>query len=118
MAVRNDTRRLALLLAMAIIVTAVVVPTCQMVGCTMGAMPFFGSNGLSVTAPCDGAYVVSSSPFAVVPPGATSLLLVLLASVVVAMPLLFSPVASGPVIVEVAEPPPPPTDPRGERLTV
>ncbi len=84
----------------------------------MGAMPFYGTEGLHLSAPCDGSYVVNSSPLGVVPSGIASLLLVLFTAVAVMAPLLFSPVASRPAIVEVAEPPPPPTDPRGERLRV
>ena len=118
MQIRDDIRKFALPLLLAVTLAVVLVPTCQMVGCTMSAMPFFGGQGLTISSPCNGTYVASSSPLGVIPSGADSFLLTLLAAVVVAMPLLFSSLRSRPLLVEVAEPPPPPEDPRGERFRI
>jgi len=116
--IRDDIRTFAMPLILAVVLAVVLIPTCQMIGCTMSAMPFFGGQGLTISAPCDGTYVTNSAPLGVVPAGAGSILLTLLAAVIVAMPLLFSSLRAQPVLIEVAEPPPPPEDPRGERLRV
>ena len=116
MQIRDDIRKFALPLLLAVTVAVVLVPTCQMVGCTMSAMPFFGGPGATVSAPCGGTYVSNLVPLGVLPAGFDALLLTLFAAVVTAVPLLFSSVSSRPLAVEVIEPPPPPEDPGGERL--
>ena len=118
MSVRDDIRKFAMPLLLAVTLAVVLVPTCQMVGCTMSAMPFFGGPGAAISAPCDGTLVINGSPLGVVPAGADALLLTALAAFVTATPLLFSLVTSRPLAVEVIEPPPPPEDPLGERLRV
>lgn len=116
--VSDDIRKFALPLLLAVTLAVVLVPTCQMVGCTMSAMPFFGGPGATISTPCDGTLVMNRAPLGVVPVGADALLLTLLAALVTAMPLLFSLVTSRPLAVEVIEPPPPPEDSLGTRLRV
>lgn len=116
MQIRDDIRKFALPLLLAVTVAVVLVPTCQMVGCTMSAMPFFGGPGAAVSSPCGGTYVANLAPLGVVPAGLDALILTFLAAVIALVPLLFSGVSSRPLAVEVIEPPPPPEDPRGERL--
>lgn len=97
---------------------AIMVPTCQMVGCNgMMPMPYFG-HGTAITPDCPGTLVSSSTPVGVVPSAADSLLLTLV-SALVAVVVLFAP--RQPVRLArafAATPPPPPEDPRGERLRV
>lgn len=97
---------------------AIMVPTCQMVGCNgMMMFPYLGGTPV-VHSVCPGTLVVSSTPVAVIPDAASSLLVTLMAAIVVAA-IVFSPrVAVRPVRIIDAEPPPPPADPLGERFRV
>jgi hypothetical protein len=107
------------LIALAIVVAfvAIVVPTCRMVGCSMGgAMPFGHSNMAGFFGDCGGTYVTSTAPSAVVPAGADALVLALVTAVFAALVLAKPPVVVQAVRVHDADPPPPPEDPRGERL--
>lgn len=122
MAFRSDMRRLLLPLIVVFAIVAVIVPTCQMVGCTapMRFLPLV-TTGLSITGPggCGGAFVFSNAPLAVPPTGADSLLLSLATGLAVAGAALFAPRADlTPVRVVRVELPPPPEDPRGERLLI
>jgi len=119
--IRNDIRSIALPLLMAIAVAAVVVPTCQMVGCDMsgGAMPYFGHiTGTAISAPCGGTTVTNQSPPGIVPSTADSLTLALSVAVLGVMALVVSPQTEESALVEVIEPPPPPDDANGERLRI
>jgi len=107
------------LVALTIIVAfvAVVVPTCVMVGCSMGgAMPFGHLDMTSLYSDCGGTYVTNTAPSAIVPAGADSLVLALVSAVLAAL-VLFRPAPTVQTIrVHASDPPPPPEDPRGERL--
>lgn len=97
---------------------AIMVPTCQMVGCNgMMMFPYLGDSPV-IHSVCPGTLVLSSTPTAVVPGGASSLLATLMAAIVVAA-VVFSPrVSMRPVRIMDAAPPPPPSDPLGERFRV
>lgn len=97
---------------------AIMVPTCQMIGCTgMMAIPR-AIGGPVFHNVCPGTLVVSATPTAVVPDGASSLLLTLMAAIVVAA-IIFTPrVSVRPVRIMDATPPPPPSEPLGERFRV
>jgi len=107
------------LIALAIVVAfvAIAVPTCRMVGCSMGgAMPFGNTDMAGFFGDCGGTYVSSSAPSAIVPAGADSLVLALVTAVVAAVALTKPPVLVQAIRVHDSDPPPPPEDPRGERL--
>lgn len=103
-------------------VVAVIVPTCQMVGCTapMRFMPLV-TTGLSISGPsdCGGTLVFGKTPIAVVPGGADSLLLTLSTALAVGVAALVVPrVELAPARVRRIEPPPPPEDSSGECLLI
>ena len=114
-------RKLIVPLIVAVAIVAVVIPSCQMIGCTMPMrfMPLI-TDGVSFTNPssCGGTFVFGNAPSAVVPSGANSLMLTLVAALAIAA-VLFSPrVEASPLRIVRVEPPPPPEDPRGERFLV
>jgi hypothetical protein len=119
-----NNRKALIAVAIAVAFVAVVIPTCRMVGCSMdmgsmGAMSMMNMGaGLGMSSTCDGEYLTTSTPLAVVPLGAESLVLTLLAAVMAAV-VLFSPqMVSRPVLIVDAAPPPPPEDPLGARFRV
>jgi uncharacterized membrane protein len=97
---------------------AIMVPTCQMIGCNGMMVIPRAIGGPVFHSVCPGTLVVSSTPAAVIPDSASSLLLTLMAAIVVAA-VVFSPrVSVRPVRIMDAAPPPPPSDPLGERFRV
>jgi hypothetical protein len=119
----TDIRRFALPLIMVVVLTAIAVPTCAMVGCDMdmgplGAMPFVPFNGPRAASTCGGEWVLNSTPAGTLPSGPDTLLLTFLAAFVAAVMVLAPQSASRPVLVRVSNPPPPPDDPLGERCRV
>lgn len=121
MTFRSYIRRFAVPLVAIVAIVAVIVPTCQMVGCA-GAMRFLMpiTDGLAITGPtdCGGMFVYSSAPLAVSPSGVTPLLLTLMAALAVLVPVLFTPRAEFAFASFVRMEPPPPDDPRGERIRI
>lgn len=119
---RTDMRKLVLPLIVVFAIVAVIVPSCQMVGCTapMRFMPLLtGVLGLGATSNCGGTFVFDKAPSAVVPSGADSLLLTLVAAVAIAVAALFAPPALARSLALVRiEPPWPPEDLRGQRLLI
>lgn len=108
------------LIALAIVVAfvAIVVPTCRMVGCSMGAMPFGEMEMPGFFGACGGTFVTSGAPSAVVPAGADSLT-VALVSLVLAAAVFFQPkVRAVHITMHPADPPPPPEDPLGMRQLI
>lgn len=108
------------LLALAIVVAfvAIVVPTCRMVGCSMGAMPLHMGDTAGFFSLCDGTYVTSNAPSAVIPSGADALVLALVAAVFAAVAAFQPSVRVVRITSHPSDPPPPPEDPRGMRLRV
>jgi hypothetical protein len=114
------TRKALIALAIVVAFVAIVVPTCRMVGCSMGgAMPlghmadvpgFFGS--------CGGTFVTSTAPSAVVPSGADALVLALLAAVIAAVAAFQPAVSVVRITSHPSDPPPPPEDPLGMRQLI
>lgn len=115
----ESTHRKALIaLAIVVAFVAIVVPTCRMVGCSMGAMPLGHMEMPGFFGMCDGTYVTSTAPSAVVPSGADSLSLALI-SVVLAAVAAFQPrLRAVRITSHPSDPPPPPEDPRGMRLLI
>ena len=110
---------LAIMMAM----VAVVLPTCQMVGCDMngagmGAMPFMPQGG--AYSDCPGQWVVNtSSSNGIVPSGIDSLTFSLLIAILAVGALFFAPQASlRPVAAYTGDPPPPLEDTFGARFRV
>lgn len=121
MPTRDNIRNVALPLVMAIIVVAVVFPTCQMVGCSMpgGAMPFFGHvTGTALSSPCGGTYVTNDNPLGIVPSTTDALTLALAVAVIGFMAFALPPRRDEPVCVEVIEPPPLPDVTDGTNLRI
>lgn len=114
----NKHRNTLLLVALAVVFVAVIVPTCRMVGCSMGGAASWGNNALSdgFYGTCGGTWVTNAAPFAAAPPVPFSLLLVLFAAFVAAIVLNAPAVAVERIHVHASDPPPPPEDPRGETL--
>lgn len=116
---RSVNNRALIAIAIVIAFVAIVVPTCRMVGCSMGTggmswghvetPGFFGS--------CGGTYVTNDAPAAVVPAGADSLVLALVAVLMLAV-LIAPPQLRVQQILAHSSDPPPPEDPRGERLRI
>jgi len=116
-----NSRKTIIALAIVVAFVAVVVPTCQMVGCSMdmGYMPFMhGQADFNISSMCGGEWVASQAPSGIVPAGADSLVLALVSAVVAAVLMLRPQLASRPVRIEEFTPPPPPEEPRGERFRV
>jgi hypothetical protein len=113
-----NNRKALIALAIVVAIVAIVVPTCRMVGCSMGgAMPWgHHADFVGIYSYCGGTYVTSSAPAAIVPAGADSLVLALVASVVAAVALIRPPLVVQTVSAHASDPPPPPEDPKGERL--
>lgn len=120
MAARIHNRKTLVALAIVIAFVAVVVPTCQMVGCSMtGSMPWgHHMEGFGFTSDCGGTYVTNSAPSAIVPAGADSLTLAVFAAVVAAVALSRPPLLVQAIRSHASDPPPPPEEPRGERFRV
>jgi len=113
----TQNRKALIALTIVVAFVAIVVPTCQMVGCSMGGgMPFGQMDGLGFFGTCGGTYVTSTAPSAVVPAGADSLVLALVTVVIAALALFKPPALIQTIRVHASDPPPPPDDPRGERL--
>ena len=121
MTFRTNMRKLTLPLILVVAVVAVIIPACQMVGCT-GSMRYLPliTDVTSFTNPssCGGTFVFDKTPTAIVPAGADSLTLTLVAALGVAAVLFAPRVEARPVRIVRIEPPPPPEDPRGERFLV
>jgi len=106
-----------LALVVAVVFVAIVVPTCQMIGCSMnGAMPFGHMDMPGFFGDCGGTYVTNSAPSAIVPPGADAAILAMLGALLTAIVLFRPPMLVQTIRVHESDPPPPPEDPRGERL--
>ncbi len=117
-----NMQRFMLPLAIMVAMVAVVLPTCQMVGCDMngmGAMPFMPQGG--AFSDCPGEWVVNtSSSNGIVPSGADSLTFsLLMALLAIVGVLFFAPQASlRPVVAYTGDPPPPLEDSFGARFRV
>lgn len=117
-------QRFALPLAIMVAMVAIVLPTCQMVGCDMngvgmGAMPFMPQGG--AYSDCPGEWVVNtSSSTGIVPSGVDSLTFsFLIALLAIVGTLFFAPQASlRPVVAYTGDPPPPLEDSFGARFRV
>ena len=117
-------QRFMLPLAIMVAMVAVVLPTCQMIGCEMngvgmGAMPFMPQGG--VYSDCPGEWVVNTSGSnGIVPSGADSLTFsLLIAMLAIVGALLFAPRASlKPIAAYSGDPPPPLEDSFGARFRV
>ena len=116
----RDNRTLVIAIASVLALVAIVVPTCRMVGCSMGGGMSWGApmSGPGFFSTCGGTYVASVAPSAIVPASADSLALALAAVVVLAV--LFAAPRPRAHVVRIGdgEPPPPPEDPLGTRLTI
>jgi len=108
------------LIALAIVVAfvAIVVPTCRMVGCSMGAMPLNGMGMAGFWGTCGGTYVTSTAPTAVVPSGADALTLALVSLVAAALMTFQPKVRVVRITSHPSDPPPPPEDPLGMRQLI
>jgi hypothetical protein len=113
-------RKTLLALALVFAFVAVVVPTCRMVGCSMGGAMSWGSGagGPGIFGTCGGTYITTATASAAVPPTTLSLLLALMAAAVAVVALSAPPVVVERITVHSSDPPPPPQDPRGERLRI
>jgi len=117
-----NMQRFMLPLAIMVAMVAVVVPTCQMVGCDMngmGAMPFMPQGG--AYSDCPGEWVVNtSSSNGIVPSGPDSLTFsLMLAMIAIVGGLFFGQQTSlRTVSVYTGDPPPPPEDSFGARFRV
>ena len=117
---RNDNRRMLLAVMLVIVVIAVAIPTCEMIGCDMGMCG--GMMGISTTPgpsfgnACGGTWLSSSSVAGTMPAEFLSILLVLIAAMAASV-MAFSPrVAFRMARLVEANGPPPPLEPRGERF--
>lgn len=119
MLARIDNRKMALILALVVVMAAVISPLCQMVVCEMVPGAMSHSAGATFTrAVCDLGSMASAAPSGVVPAGSQSLLLALTVLVGVAL-MVVSPPRQLRLLRAVAEDPPaPPEDPRGVRLII
>jgi len=117
-----DIRRFMLPLAIMVAMVAVVLPTCQMIGCDMngmGAMPFMPQGG--AYSDCPGQWVVNtSSSNGIVPRGLTSSTVsLLLAILLVAATPFFAPQTFRRLVAAyTGDPPPPLEDSFGARFRV
>ena len=117
-----NMQRFMLPLAIMMAMVAVVLPTCQMVGCDMngmGAMPFMPQGG--AYSDCPGEWVVNTSgPNGIVPSGANSLTFTLMLAILAVVGALFvAPQAAlRPVAAYTGDPPPPLEDSFGARFRV
>lgn len=110
------------MIAMAALVAfvAIVIPTCQMVGCSMsgGAMSWGNMSMPGIFGTCGGTYVVNQAPPAVIPPNAMTLVLALVAMLLLVPSLLTPRVHVQLISAHDSDPPPDPLDPRGESLRI
>jgi len=118
---RINMNRFLLPLAIMVAMVAIVLPTCQMVGCdmgTMGAMPFMPNGG--AYSDCPGQWVIgSSSAPGIVPGGMDSLAFAFLVALLAVVAVLLAPKASfRTVAVYTGDPPPPLEDSFGARFRV
>jgi hypothetical protein len=118
---RIDMSRFLLPVAIMVALVAVVLPTCQMIGCdmdAMGAMPFMPNGG--AYSDCPGQWVVnSSSTSGIVPSGPNALSFMLVLAILAVGAVLFAPQASQrSVVAYVGDPPPPDEDSFGARFRV
>lgn len=109
-------------MVVAIVLVAVAIPMCEMVGCDMGMcggmMPFSTHPGPVFGGDCSGSWLVGAAQVGVLPTNVLSMLVALLAALGAAV-LMFSPkVAVRPIRIAQANAPPPPIEPRGERYTL
>lgn len=119
-----NMQRFMLPLAIMVALVAVVLPTCQMVGCDMngtgmGAMPFMPKGG--AYSDCPGEWVVNtSSSTGIVPSGGDSLsFMLLIALLAIVGVMFFAPqVSLRPAAVYTGDPPPPLEDSFGARFRV
>ncbi|HET6352429.1 MAG TPA: hypothetical protein VFG89_09945 [Coriobacteriia bacterium] len=118
MKLASTNRKALIALAIVVAFVAIVVPTCRMVGCSMGAMPLNGMGMAGFWGTCGGSFVTSAAPAAVVPSGADALTLALV-SVLAAALIAFQPkVRVVRITSHPSDPPPPPEDPLGMRQLV
>lgn len=116
---RESTHKKALIaLAIVVAFVAIVVPTCRMVGCSMGGMPLGHMDMPGFFGTCGGTFVTNTAPNAVVPSGADSLSLALISLVVAALMAFQPKVRVMRICAHPSDPPPPPEDPRGMRLLI
>jgi hypothetical protein len=117
---RDRTRMMVLSAMIVIVLAAVAIPTCQMVGCDMGMngmlMPFSTHFGPSFDDPCTGSWISNAGQAGIVPSNAFSALVAMLGALFLGALMFFASSASRPLSVVEANAPPPPLDPRGERL--
>lgn len=116
-----DKHRKALLaLALAVAFVAIAIPSCRMIGCSMGGAMPWGHNaaGLGIYGTCGGTWVTNAAPIALVPPTTYTLILAMFAAFVAALALSRPTVLVERIRVHDSDPPPPPEDPRGERLRI
>lgn len=114
-----NSRRAMLAVAVVIAFVAIVVPTCQMIGCSMsGSMAWGNFQGTGFFGDCGGEYVINSSPSAVVPSGLTTLLLGLVGMLFAGALMMNSQTSVVRIESHPSDPPPPPEDPRGVRLLI
>ena len=114
-------QRFMLPLAIMVALVAVVLPTCQMIGCDMngmGAMPFMPQGG--AYSDCPGEWVVNTSgPNGILPSGADSLTFSLLIAILALGSMVFAPQSSvRTVVAYTGDPPPPLEDSFGARFRV
>ena len=118
---RVDNSRLMLVMAIAVAIVAIAVPTSQMIGCTMdmsGGMPFFPFSGTTVHGICGGVWVTNTGPAAVLPETVLLFAFALVAAIAT-LATRFSPrLELRAIRITGKAPPPPPEDPRGERLLI
>jgi hypothetical protein len=116
---RSDKSKMMLSAMMVIVVLAVAIPTCQMIGCNMGMvggmMRISTHPGPTFSAPCDGTWVSSATQIGIVPSNFFAALVALVAVLAMAK-MMFSPtMAARPLYIADSNAPPPPVEPRGER---
>lgn len=116
----NRHRKALIALALAMVFVAVAIPTCRMIGCSMGGAASWGNNavGLGFYGDCGGTWVTSATPVAAVLPSAYGAIVALLGLAVVAVAITRRPVLVEVISEHASDPPPPPEDPRGERLRI
>ena len=114
------SRRTLIAVAALVAFIAIVIPTCQMVGCSMsgGAMSWGNMSMPGFFGTCGGNFVVNQVPPAVIPPNGTALVLALVAMLIVAPSLLTPRVHVQLISAHDSDPPPDPLDPRGESLRI
>ena len=121
---RNSYMKQALLpLVVIVAITAIAIPACQMIGCTMPngsmAMRLIHHGPMAIfTGQCSGEYVTHQGPLALTPNGSNATLLSFVVAAIAAAVLLFGDNRPRALRVVTALAPRPPNDPLGGRLRI